>query len=152
MANLADVCFKKSDRASSKEFAFDTDMLKLFMAIDGQKTVREVSQEVQLGTPKFKDTFVRLLKLGLIEQAGNEEACAEESFIDSMRATLIQLIGPLGEVLILDAAEDMGWETNRIPVSGLANFVAAVAKEIPGSKQSNEFKKRMIKEMQTLGL
>ena len=152
MANLADVCFKKSDRASSKEFAFDTDMLKLFMAIDGQKTVREVSLEVKLGQPKFKDTFVKLLKLGLIEKAGNEEVCVQESFIDNMRATLIQLVGPLGEVLIFDAAEDMGWETKRIPVSGLANFVAAVAKEIPGSKQSNEFKKRMIKEMQTLGL
>jgi hypothetical protein len=152
MANLADVCFKKSDRASSQEFAFDSDMLKLFMAIDGQRTVREVSQEVKLGQSKFKDTFVKLLKLGLIEQAGNEEVCVQESFIDNMRATLIQLVGPLGEVLIFDAAEDMGWETKRIPVSGLANFVAAVAKEIPGSKQSNEFKKRMIKEMQTLGL
>jgi hypothetical protein len=152
MANLADVCFKKSDQASSQEFAFDTDMLKLFMAIDGQKTVREVSLEVKLGQPKFKDTFVKLLKLGLIEKAGNEEACVQESFIDNMRATLIQLIGPLGEVLILDAAEEMGLETKRIPVSGLANFVASVAKEIPGSKQSNEFKKRMVKEMQTLGL
>jgi hypothetical protein len=152
MANLANVCFKKTDRASSQEFAFDTDMLKLFMAIDGQKTVREVSQEVQLGTPKFKDTFVRLLKLGLIEQAGEEEACVDEAFIDNMRSTLIQLIGPLGEVLVIDAAEDMGYKTNRIPVSSLANFVAAVAKEIPGSKQSNEFKKRMIEEMKALDL
>lgn len=152
MANLADVCFKKTDRASSQEFAFDTDMLKLFMAIDGQKTVKEVSQEVQLGTSKFKDTFVKLRKLGLIEKAGNEEACVEESFIDNMRATLIQLIGPLGEVLVLDAVEDMGCKTNRIPVSSLASFVVAVAKEIPGNKQSNEFKKRMIEEMKTLGL
>jgi hypothetical protein len=152
MANLANVCFKKTDRASSQEFAFDTDMLKLFMAIDGEKTVREVSQEVQLGTPKFKDTFVKLLKLGLIEQAGNEEACAEESFIENMRLTLIQLIGPLGEVLVTDAAEEIGCKVNRIPVSSLANFVAAVAKEIPGSKQSNEFKKRMIEEMKALDL
>jgi hypothetical protein len=152
MANLANVRFKKSERASSQEFAFDTDMLKLFMAIDGQKTVREISLEVGLDHALFKHTFIKLMKLGLIEQIGNEEACVEAAFIDHMRETLIQLIGPLGEVLVIDTAEDMGWKTNRIPVSGLAEFVAAVAREIPGDKQSNEFKKRMIKAMKALGL
>lgn len=152
MANLANVRFKQSEHAASREFAFDTDMLKLFMAIDGQKTVREVSLEVDMSPPLFKHTFVKLLKLGLIEQLGNEEKCVGPSFVDTMRATLIQLIGPLGEVLVIDAAKDLGWKTNGIPLSGLAEFVAAVAREIPSDKQCNEFKKRMLKEMQALGL
>jgi hypothetical protein len=152
MANLANVRFRKTERASSREFAFDTDMLKLFMAIDGQKTVREVSLEVGMSPPLFKHTFIKLMKLGLIEQLGNEEKYVHAAFIDTMRETLIQLIGPLGEVLVIDAAKDMGWKTNGIPVSGLADFVAAVAKEIPGDKQSNAFKKRMVEEMKALGL
>jgi hypothetical protein len=152
MANLADVRFKKSEQASSHEFAFDTDMLKLFMAIDGQKTVREVSLEVGMRPPLFKHTFVKLLKLGLIEQLGDETPCVAPAFMDNLRETLIQLVGPLGEVLMVDSAKDMGWETSHIPVSGLADYVAAVAREIPSEKQSNEFKKRMIKEMKALGL
>ena len=152
MANLADVRFKKSEHASSREFAFDTDMLKLFMAVDGQKTVREVSREVGLRQPVFKDTFIKLLKMGLIEQIGNEEACVDPTFVDMLRETLIKLVGPLGEVLMIDTAQELGWETSRIPVAGLADYVAAVAREIPSDKQSNEFKKRMLKEMQGLGL
>jgi DNA-binding Lrp family transcriptional regulator len=152
MANLADVRFKKSEHASSREFAFDTNMLKLFMAVDGQKTVREVSQEVGLRQPVFKDTFIKLLKLGLIEQIGTEEACVDPSFIDALRKTLIQLVGPLGEVLMIDSAQDLGWKMDHIPMSGLAEFVSAVAREIPSDKQSNEFKRRMLKEMQALGV
>ena len=152
MANLANARFKQSERASTREFTFDADMLKLLMAIDGEKTVREVSLAVGLSQPVFKSKFIKLLKLGLIEQLGDEVKCVDPSFIDKMRATLIQLVGPLGEMLVIDTAEDMGWQTNRIPVADLVDFVAAVAREIPGEKQCNEFKKRMLDEMKALGV
>ncbi len=152
MANLSNTRFKKTDRASSQEFTFDSDMLKMLLAIDEKKTLREVAQEVKMGQAAFKDTFVKLVKLRLIEQVGDQETCVEESFINFMREALIQLIGPLGEVLVDDTADEMGMTASSIPVSGLADFVAAVAKEIPGDKQSNEFKKRMLKEMREQGL
>jgi hypothetical protein len=152
MADLSNVRFRKSERAASKEFIFDADMLKLFMTIDGQKTVREVSTEVRLGPAAFKENFIKLLKLGLIEQADDGEALVSKAFIDDMRETLIQLIGPLGGMLVDDTAEDMGWPANRIPLSGLAALVGAVAKEIPGNKQSLDFRKRMIKKMKDQGL
>lgn len=152
MANLVDMRYKKVDQASNQEFSFDSDMLALFMAIDGQKTIQDVYLEVQLNQPRFKKAFVKLIKLGLIDQAGIEEVYVGESFLNNMRLTLISLIGPLGEVLVPDVAENMGWETNRIPEASLADFVAAVAREIPGSKQSDEFKSRMLTEMKTLDL
>lgn len=152
MANISNLRYKKTDRASNQEFTLDTYMLKLLLAIDGQKTVREVSRGVHMNPSTFKDTFIKLVKLGLIEQAIDLETCVEKTLIDKMRKTLIQLIGPLGEVLVDDTAEDMGWKVNRIPLSGLADFVAAVSKEIPGDKQSNEFKKLMLKEMRNQGM
>jgi len=151
MANISNLRFKKTDRASDREFTLDTNMLKLLMALDGQKTVQEVSRGLHLDPSTFKATFIKLVKLGLIEQVADLEACVAKTLIDSMRKTLIQLIGPLGEVLVDDTAEDMGWKVNRIPVAGLADFVTAVSKEIPGDKQSNEFKKLMLKEMRNQG-
>lgn len=152
MADLSNVRFRKSERAAGQEFIFDADMLKLFMTIDGQKTVRELSTEVRMGAAAFKENFVKLLKLGLIEQAEDGEAMVPEAFIDDMRQTLVQLIGPLGGMLLDDTAEEIGWKPNRIPASGLAAFVVALAKEIPGSKQSLDFRKRMIKKMKDQGL
>ena len=152
MANLAEMFFRRADQASQQEFSFDSDMLKLFMAIDGQKTIQDVYLELRLNQTRFKTALAKLIKLGLIEQTEKEEQYVEESFLNHMRSTLITLIGPLGEVLIPDVAENMGCQTNRIPVSRLADFVAAVAREIPGGKQSSEFENRMLIEMKTMVL
>lgn len=151
MADISNVCFQKAEREISRDVTIDSDMLKVLMTLDGKKTVREVSVAVDMGKALFKSTFLKLYKLGLIEKVGEAQACVTPSFIAQMRETLVQLIGPLGSVLVDDAAEDMGWEVSRIPVARVADFVVAVAREIPGDQQSNEFKKLMIEEIKTLG-
>ena len=151
MADISNVCFQKAEREISRDVTIDSDMLKVLMALDGKKTVREVSVAVDMGKALFKSTFLKLYKLGLIEKVGEAQASVTPSFIAQMRETLIQLIGPLGSILVDDAAEEMGWEVNRIPVTRVADFVVAVAREIPGDQQSNEFKKQMIQEIKTLG-
>ncbi len=151
MAVISNVCFQKADREISRDVTIDSDMLKVLMALDGKKTVREVSTELDMGKALFKSTFLKLYKSGLIEKVGEDLACVTAPFIKQMRETLIQLIGPLGSVLVDDAAKDMGWKVSRIPVARVADFVVAVAREIPGDQQSNEFKKQMIAEIKTLG-
>ncbi len=151
MADISNVCFQKAEREISRDVTIDSDMLKVLMALDGKKTVREVSVAVDMGKALFKSTFLKLYKLGLIEKVGEAQASVNPSFIAQMRETLIQLIGPLGSILVDDAAAEMGWEVNRIPVARVADFVVAVAREIPGDQQSNEFKKQMIQEIKTLG-
>ncbi len=152
MADISNWSYKKAETADSREFTIDSDMLKVLMALDGKKTVRQISREIQLTNAVFKSTFLKLIKLGLIEKTGDGQACVQKPFIDNMRQTLIQLVGPLGGVLVDDAAEELGWQAHRIPLARVADFVAAVAREIPSDKQSNEFKKRMIAEMRTQGL
>ena len=151
MADISNLCFQKAAGEISRDVTVDADMLKVLMALDGKKTVREVSVEVDMGVSVFKSTFRKLYKLGLIEKAGEDQACVTASFVEQMRETLVQLIGPLGSVLVDDAAEDMGWAVSRIPVDRVADFVVAVAREIPGDQQSNAFKKKMIEEIRTLG-
>ena len=67
MANLAEMFFRKADQASHQEYSFDSDMLKLFMAIDGQKTIQDVYLELRLKQTRFKTALAKLLKLGLIQ-------------------------------------------------------------------------------------
>ncbi|MDJ0667977.1 MAG: hypothetical protein QNJ61_11885 [Desulfobacterales bacterium] len=151
MADISNVCFQKAEREISRDVTIDSDMLKVLMALDGKKTVREVSVEVDMARGLFKSTFLKLYKLGLVEKVGQDLACVTPAFIEQMREALIQLIGPLGSVLVDDAADAMGWVVSRIPLARVADFVVAVAREIPGDQQGNEFKKQMIEEIKTLG-
>jgi hypothetical protein len=68
-------------------------------------------------------------------------------FLDRLREVLIELSGPMGELLIEQAAEEMSLEITKIPVSKVADFVYQIASVIPSEKQAIEFKKIMIQEI-----
>jgi len=69
MANLLDMHFRKTNLASNSEITFDSDMLKLLMAIDEEKTIRQIAGDVDLTPAAFKESLMKLIKLKLIEQA-----------------------------------------------------------------------------------
>ena len=63
MANLLDMHFRKTNLASHNEITFDADMLKLLMAIDEDKTIRQIAGDVALTPTAFKESLMKLIKL-----------------------------------------------------------------------------------------
>ncbi len=153
MANLLDMHFRKTDLASTNEITFDSDMLKLLMAIDETKTVRQIAGALALSPAAFKQSFVKLVKLKLIEQVADAAPTTyvSEGFLDKTREVLIGLTGPLGEVLLEETAEQMNLEMNQIPQDRLGDFIYNLANQMPGEKQKNEFSTVMLKEIKLLG-
>lgn len=153
MANLADMHFRKTNLASNNEITFDADMLKLLMAIDEEKSIRQIAGGVDLTPSAFKESLMKLIKLKLIEQV--EVAAAGsyvgEAFMVRLREVLIALTGPLGEVLIEEAAEEMNLDPAKLPRAKVGDFVYAIANQVPGEKQKNEFSTAMLEEIKLLG-
>jgi hypothetical protein len=127
-------------------------MLSLYVAIDGEKTVSDLVQEVQISQVAFKKAFVKLVKLGLIEEAGSGERYVEDTFLADMRKVITKLMGPLGGLLIDDTAMDMGFKKDRIPVSSLHHFITVLAREIPSQKQSDKFREIIFEKMREIGM
>ncbi len=152
MANLLDMYFRKTNLASNSEITFDSDMLKLLMAIDDSKTIRQIATDVGFTPSAFKESLMKLIKLKLIEQV---EATAQvsyvgEAFLERTRDVLVDLTGPLGEVLIEETAEQMGLDITKIPRDRVGDFIYNIAKQMPGEKQKNEFSTVMLKEINLL--
>lgn len=152
MSDKKELYYRKTKRSTNQAFTMDSNMLEIMMAMDGRKSVREIAREVKIAPALFKSTFLKLAKQGLIERTVADQACVEPSFIDNMRDLLTQLNGPLGEILLDEAAEEMGFEPGRIPISSLFKYIEVVAREVPSEKQGREFKKQMFKEMNKIGL
>jgi predicted transcriptional regulator len=153
MANLLDMHFRKTNLASNSEITFDSDMLKLLMAIDEEKTIRQIAGDVDLTPAAFKESLMKLIKLKLIEQA---EATAPvsyvgEAFMARLHEILVSLTGPLGEVLIEETAEEMNLDVKKIPRARVGDFVYNIANQMPGDKQKNEFSTAMLEEIKMLG-
>ena len=150
MANLLDSHFRKTNINTANEITFDPDMLKLLMAMDERKTLRQIAAEVNLKPEIFKQSFTKLVRLKLIEEAEDKTAYVEAAFIDRVKATLIELAGPLGEVLIEDAVADLNTTIDRIPKTDVADLIYRITQSIPGEKEQNTFRKVMLDEMKTM--
>lgn len=146
---LRDARFRKTNFARNGETAynFDADTLKLLIAIDESKTVAQLARETRLDPAVLKEKLIRLFKLKLIEEVKLDVVYVDSGFITHLIETLINLVGPLGQMLVEATAEKMNFQVPRIPQDNISDFVYEVAKEIPGEKQQAEFKKRMIQEI-----
>lgn len=153
MANLLDMYFRKTNLASNSEITFDSDMLKLLMAVDENKTIRQVAADVAMTPSSFKESLVKLIKLKLIEQveAAAPASYVGEAFLERTREVLIQLTGPLGEVLVEETLEDMNLDATKLPREIVGDFIYNIAKQMPGEKQKNEFSTVMLEEIKLLG-
>lgn len=151
MTKLQNARFRKTNFTSHDETVFDTDMLKLLMAIDENKPILQIAKEIKMDPVVFRESFLRLFKLKLIEEVKPKVVYVDESFLEGLRDTLINLTGPLGEMLLEETAEKMNFHIPKIPKSSVADFVYQIAQEIPGEKEQAEFKKAMIQEIKNLG-
>jgi hypothetical protein len=150
VTKLQDARFRKTNFSAHDETVFDPDMLKLLMAIDEGKSVLQIAKEINMDPVVFRESFLRLFKLKLIEEVKQKVVYADEGFLTRLRETLVNLVGPLGEMLMEETAEKMNFESTKIPKSSVADFVYQVAKEIPGDKEQAEFKRLMIQEIKSM--
>ncbi len=153
MANLLDMHFRKTNLAANNEITFDSDMLKLLMAIGEDKTIRQIAGDVDLTPSAFKESLMKLIKFKLIEQVTTAVAGSYvgEAFMARLQEVLVALTGPLGEVLIDETAEEMNLDIKKIPRARVGDFVYNIANQMPGEKQKNEFSTTMLEEIKLLG-
>jgi len=151
VTKLQDARFRKTNFSAHNETVFDPDMLKLLMAIDEGKPVLEIAKEIKMDPAVFRESFLRLFKLKLIEEVKQKIVYVDDAFLARLRDTIVNLVGPMGEMLVEGTAETMGFQGSNIPKSSIADFVYQVAKEIPGDKEQAEFKRLMILEIKNMG-
>jgi hypothetical protein len=150
MTKLRDVRFRKTDLATNGQLEFDQDMLTLLMAINEEKTLLQVAKEIKMKPSVFKECFLKVYKLKLVEEVKEKVDYVDGKFLRSVREILVELLGPLGEVLMEDAAEKINTEMPHIPKNNIAEYVQAIATEIPGDKQRTEFQKFMLEKINNM--
>ena len=148
MTKLQDTRFKKTNFTANDATEFDAGMLRILMAIDGNKSVHQIAKETKLAPAVFQESFFRLYKFKFIEEVkAPREASIDGSFIQTLQDALVSLVGPLGAMLLDEAAEMMDFEVSKVPKSRAADLIHQVSQGIPGEKQQEEFKKAMLQQI-----
>jgi len=140
----SDAYYRKVIRKDNDAVSLDADMIRLLIAIDENKNLYQISEEVGLGTATFKKALSKLLNQGLIEPVKKGIPVLDQSFMETLRIHLSRAIGPMAEILIEDMAEEMEIGPSAIPVNQAAELIAHLSLEVPDEDNRMQFKKSML--------
>jgi hypothetical protein len=147
-SDLPKMCFKRAPNPKMmEETLLDGRTLEVLLALDGRKTVQEIASQTGLNIIHFRECLAKLWKLGLVECLDASGPLMNGTFFDSLKTALIQLVGPMGEVLLEDVLSDMGLSKAKTPVTRAGDLIDRLAEQIPDPAMGNKFRQAMVKKI-----
>ena len=140
----SNVYYRKIIRKDNDAVSLDADMIRLLIAINENKNLYQIAEEVNMGAAEFKKALSKLINQGLIEPVQKDIPVLDQSFIKTLRINLSRAIGPMAEILIEDQADEMQVDPTAIPVNQAAELIAHLSLEVPDEENRMQFKKSML--------
>lgn len=149
--DISVLVFKPVVRDDLGNFSLDGHMLSVLMALDGKKTLGEIAQQANLNMATIREAVGKLLDLKLIEIIKSDVQVLDHDFISFLVSEMSIAIGPLGEVLVEDGFEDLGYNKTNFPTHRAAELINLLAQEIQRDEKRTEFKQSMVRKIREKG-
>jgi len=138
------IFYRKVIRKDNDQISLDADMIRLLIAIDENKSLYQIANEVDMRTDTLRINLEKLLKQGLIEPVKKDLPVLDKIFLQALKINLSKVIGPMAEILIEETVSDMELTAPGIPVHQAAELITTLSHEIPDEEKRIEFKKSMM--------
>ena len=122
--------FRPVVRDDLGNFSLDGHMLSVLMALDGKRTLGQIAQQANLNMATIREAVGKLLSLKLIEIVESAAQVLDHDFITYLISEMSIAIGPLGEVIVEDGLEDLGFSKTNFPTHRAAELINLLAQEI----------------------
>ena len=136
--------FRKVIRKDNDQISLDADMIRLLIAIDENKSLYQIADEVDMRADTLKINLEKLLQQGLIAPVKKDLPVLDRIFLQALKINLSKVIGPMSEILIEEVVSEMELTGPGIPVDQAAELIATLSHEIPNEEKRIEFKKSMM--------
>jgi len=149
--DISVLVFKPVVRDDLGNFSLDGHMLSVLMALNGKKTLGEIAQQANLNMATIREAVGKLLDLKLIEIIKSDVQVLDHDFISFLVSEMSIAIGPLGEVIVEDGFEDLGYNKTNFPTHRAAELINLLAQEIQRDEKRTEFKQSMVRKIREKG-
>jgi hypothetical protein len=136
--------YRKVIRKDNNEISLDADMIRLLIAIDENKSLYQIADEVEMEDATLNKNLSKLLEQRLIEPVKKDLPVLDKIFLQALKINLSKTIGPMAVILIEEVVSDMELTAPEIPVHQAAELITALSHEIPDEIKRIEFKKSMM--------
>jgi len=138
------IYYRKVIGKDNNQISLDADMIRLLIAINENKSLYQIGNEVDMRADTLKLNLEKLLQQGLIEPVKKDLPVLDRIFLQALKINLSKVIGPMSEILIEEVVSEMELSGPGIPVDQAAELIAALSHEIPDEEKRIEFKKSMM--------
>lgn len=149
--DVSAMVFRRVMRQDAGEVSFDPQMLATFMELDGKKSLAAVAKNTGLKMSIIREAVRKLLHLKLIEPVRSAVSVLDKEFIGDLQAQLSLAIGPLAEIVIEDAAHDLGHDLSQFPSRRAAELVELIGREIKREDKRVLFVQNMVSRIREKG-
>ncbi len=136
--------YRKVIRKDHDKISLNADMIRLLIAIDENKSLYQIADEVEMDAGTLKKNLSKLLAQGLIEPVKKDLPVLDKIFLQALKISLSMAIGPMAEILIEEVVSEMELTAPEITLHQAAELITSVSHEIPDEKKRMEFKKSMM--------
>jgi len=149
--DISGMVFRRVVREDTAEYSFDAQMLRVFMELDGKKSLAVISKKTGLKMSSLREAVSKLFKLKLIEQTAEANSAVDADFMDTLKRELSLAIGPLAQILIEDAVNDLGQSVACFPRRQAPELVESLSREIQREEKKAVFKQNMVRKIKEKG-
>ena len=142
--DLKNMIFRRNENKNIGEFTIDNQMLTILISLDGKKTFSEIVSQTGIPMTTAGIAVSRLQQMGLIVPLENAEPILDKPFIKYLKLQLSQIVGPIADILIEEAASTLGYSPMKVPRHRAAEWVDLLAREISDASKRIVFTKNMI--------
>jgi len=149
--DISAMVFRRVVWEDAVEYSFDTQMLTLFMELDGKKSLAVIAKKTGLKMSSLREAVNKLLKIKLIGPVAEAISAVDADFMDTLKRELSLAIGPLAQILIEDAVNDLGQSWTRFPTRRAPELVESLSREIQREDKRAVFKQAMVRKIKEKG-
>ena len=149
--DISHLVFRRVIRDDPGELSFDGDMLNILVELDGEKSVKDVAKKIGINLVRMREILSKLLQMNLIESIDTDQTILDRNFYDYLNTQLSMAVGPIAEILIEEAVENLGYRLYQVPKYLAAELVDVVSREIHREQRGIEFKQSMLKKIKEGG-
>ena len=145
--SAATMVFKPVIRGELGQLTLGGQMLSVLMALDGKKTLVQVSQKVGINSADLREAITKLIRMRLVESIERAVSIVDQEFMEFLISRMSLAIGPLGEIIVEDGLEELGFTRNNFPSQRIADLVNLLSEEIQREEKRFEFKQVMLRKI-----
>lgn len=114
----------------------DAGTWRLMSKIDGVRPVAQIAQDLGLSLETVIAQLSALAAGGVVRLATQVSTPVPQGFVDALYTAVIQIMGPLGDMLVDDALSNAELDSSALTTSDLPKLIAAIEAEVATERRA----------------